>query len=241
MANLTRASVYYGVDIRHCRFAPEADRSGVQRVVLGAIDFLDQYSAVLPVEVSEFTAYQTGREAVTVQWATVSEKEISGLEIERSEVVRSESGESLVGSQVIAQRVPEGGPEKVASYSVLDGTVRQGAEYEYRLISIEKDGRRVVAARGRVLVTGGAESSYSLSVYPNPASEYSRISWRAPRGVASSLLMVDAEGKVVREEELSVDGTGELRIDVTGLSSGVYHIRLMSGTEVLTQTLTVQK
>ncbi|MCB0714168.1 MAG: T9SS type A sorting domain-containing protein, partial [Ignavibacteriae bacterium] len=118
---------------------------------------------------------------------------------------------------------------------------RQGAEYEYRLISIEKDGRRVVAARGRVLVTGGAESSYSLSVYPNPASEYSRISWRAPRGVASSLLMVDAEGKVVREEELSVDGTGELRIDVTQLSSGVYHLRLVSGDEVLTQTLTVQK
>ena len=43
-AEIDRASVFYATDIRHWgRFAPEADRSGVQRVVLGAIDFLDQY------------------------------------------------------------------------------------------------------------------------------------------------------------------------------------------------------
>lgn len=242
MANLTRASVFYAIDIRHWgRFAPEADRSGVQRVVLGAIDFLDQYSAVLPVEVLSFNAHQTGRQTVTVSWETVSEKEISGLEIERSEVLRSEAGETLGSSQVIAQRVPAGGPDKSASYQVLDEAVRMGAEYEYRLISVEKDGRRVVAATSRVLVTGGAESSYGLSVYPNPIRTTGVISWRIPRGETAVLTIVDAQGKVVRSEEVVSNGEGELRIEAGDLASGAYYVKLLSAGEILTQSLTIRK
>ena len=242
MSDLTRAAVYYAIDIRHWgRFAPEADRSGVQRVVLGAIDFLDQYSAVLPVEVSEFAARQTGREAVTVRWTTASEKEIAGLEIERSEVLRTEAGERLGATQVVATRVPEGGPSESASYSVLDETVRMGSEYEYRLISVEKDGRRVVAASSRVLVTGGTESSYSLSVLPNPITETGTISWSAPRGEEVVVRILDLEGKELQNSVETSTGEGDLQISASDLPSGFYLVELRSGDQVLTQSIRVQK
>ena len=242
IANLSRAVVYSGIDIRHWgRFAPESDRSGVRRVVLGAIDFLDQHGGVLPIEVLSFDARQTGRESVTVRWETASEREIVGLEIERIEVLKTEVGESLGAMHVIASRVAEGGPEKGARYSIVDETVGLGKEYEYRLISIEKDGRRVVAAHGRVLVRGGASSSYGLMVYPNPLSSVGRIEWRAPEGEEVGVRVIDDLGKVVWGEEFLSDGEGSLQLDGLALSSGVYVVELRSGSEVLIQSIRVQK
>ncbi len=242
IATLSRAVVYSGIDIRHWgRFSPESDRSGVRRVVLGAIDFLDQYGGVLPIEVLSFEARQTGVESVTVRWETASEREIVGLEIERIEVLKREVGEILGATHVIASRVGEGGPEQGAMYSVVDERVGSGKEYEYRLISVERDGRRVVAARGRVLVRGGASSSYGLMVYPNPLSSVGRIEWRAPEGEAVGVRVLDDLGKVVLSEEFLSDGEGSLQLDGLEFSSGVYVVELRSGSEVLRQKVTVQK
>src|SRR6185295_15327093 len=76
--------VNYGIDWRHAgRFAFEAEKSGVKRLLLGALDYLDQFRGVLPVSVERFDAFQSGREAVTVEWKTASEVEVASMEIER--------------------------------------------------------------------------------------------------------------------------------------------------------------
>jgi hypothetical protein len=243
MANLTRASVYYAIDIRHWgRFAPEADRSGVQRVLLGGIDFLDQYGSVLPVEVVDFTATQTGREAVTVQWRTASEEDVAGLSVERSEVLGTNDGETLSGWQEIATVTPAGGPSTEADYDVLDQTVRMGHEYVYRLVSVEKDGSRTPAAEARVLVTGGTQGAYALEVSPNPVpATGATIGWRVPRGATVELNVIDAEGVVVKTTTATSEGTGSWHLDVSDLPSGAYVIELRSSGERLVKKVTIQQ
>ncbi len=242
VANRTRASVYYAIDIRHFgRFAPEANRSGVQRVVLGAIDFLNQYGVVLPVDLASLSAEQTGREAVTVRWETKSEKDISGLVLERAEVLKTEAGEQLSGYQLIAERSPEGGPSTPATYRELDQSVRAGREYQYRLISIEKDGSRVELETARVSVTGGATGAYALEVRPNPIVNVGEIAWRAPRGEQVEMTITDANGSIVQSEVMVSEGEGTVRIDARDLASGQYIVRLLTGSEVLTQTLQIRK
>lgn len=238
----TRASVYYAIDIRHFgRFAPEADRSGVFRVVLGAIDFLDQNGSVLPVDIASLEAVQTGREAVTVTWKTATEKDIAGLELERAEVISTEAGDHVGGYQVIAERASEGGPDKAATYSELDRNVRVGKEYEYRLVSIEKDGSRVPAATVRVKVIGSADGAYALRVLPNPVVQHGRIVWNAPRGEDVVVRIVDARGEEILRESRISEGEGSIELNVSDIPSGQYQIELRSGTTVLNESLQIRK
>ena len=243
VANRTRASVYYAIDIRHFgRFAPEANRSGVQRVVLGAIDFLDQYGVVLPVDLISLEAEQTGREAVTITWETASEKEIAGLELERAEVLKTEAGEQLSGYQLIAERAPEGGPSTPALYRELDENVRTGREYQYRLVSIEKDGSRSEVRTARVEVRGGSEGTYAIEVVPNPITTVGEIMWRAPRGEEVRMVITDPNGREVRNELLVSEGEGVVRLEARDLASGTYIVRLATGSgEVITRTLQIRK
>ena len=243
VATQTRASVYYAIDIRHFgRFAPEADRSGVQRVVLGAIDFLNQYGVVLPVDLKSLTARQTGREAVTVTWETATEKEIASLELERAEVLKTETGDQVSGFQRIAERAPEGSATSGATYRVVDEGVRMGREYVYRLVSVEKDGKRVHVAEQRVLVIGGENGAYALEVRPNPVVTSGELTWRAPRGEEVEVRVVNNLGQVVLTQSMVSTGEGVLTLDARELVSGQYFVELRTnGGTVVGTTLQVRK
>jgi len=80
-----RNVVYYGFDWRHAgRFNFEPDRSGAWRLLLGALDFSQQFRGVLPIEVVSFNAYQSAERAVNVEFTTAMETEIASLSIERA-------------------------------------------------------------------------------------------------------------------------------------------------------------
>lgn len=243
VATRNRASVYYAIDIRHFgRFAPEANRSGVQRVILGAIDFLNQYGTVLPVDLISLEGRQTGREAVTVTWETASEKDITALELERAEVLTTEAGEKIGGFRVIAERAPEGSSDRGATYRVLDEDVRSGREYVYQLVSIEKDGSRQTVENVRVAVSTSANGAYSLEVRPNPITDRGSIAWRAPRGEEVMVRIVDSRGVEVRNVGAVSNGEGEITISVQDLPSGLYIVELQgAGGQVLREKLQIRK
>ncbi len=243
VAALTRAAVFYAIDIRHFgRFAPEANRSGVQRVVLGALDFLDQYGIVLPVDLVSFDAEQTGRETVTLRWKTAAEKDLIGLELDRAEVLKTEAGERLSNYQTVAKRTPEGSPTTVTTYREIDQNVRTGREYQYRLISVEKDGSRHEMATVRVEVIGSGKGFYSLEVHPNPVVNVGEITWTAPRGETAEMVIVDAAGSIVQSTSIISEGEGSMQIDVRDFASGQYIVRLVTSRgQVITRTLQVRK
>jgi len=186
-------------------------------------------------------ATQTGRESVTISWETATEKDIAGLDLERAEVVKTEAGEQVGGFSLVAERTPEGGPATGATYREIDNGVRVGHQYEYRLVSVEKDGSRRVVRSTQVEVVGTVSGTYSLEVTPNPAVDYSEIRWNAPRGEDVMVRIVDNTGRVIRSEEQVSTGSGTLRIDAREIASGQYIVELRSGTTVLTHPLQIQK
>ncbi len=242
MANLTRASVYYAIDIRHWgRFAPEANRSGTQRVVLGAIGFLDQYGIVLPIELVSFTAEQTGRESVSLNWETANEIDVASMQIERYEVRSTTAGEELVSATLIGEESSRGDATTGAEYALVDANATGGRTYEYRLYSIELDGTRELAGAQRVEIGGAAGMVYDLSILPNEVRTSGEISWSAPRGAEGTIEVLDINGIVVLSQGLTSEGTGVVSIDASRLASGEYKVVLRSGDEQLIETMKIVK
>lgn len=80
-----------------------------------------------------------------------------------------------------------------------------------------------------------------LSIYPNPITAQTQLTYRAPQGAKPTMQLRDMLGRMVKTEQLpSNEGTHTL--DVSGLGTGVYFCTLLNGTEVLaTQKLSVVK
>jgi hypothetical protein len=237
-------TVYYAFDWRHAgRFAFEPTTSGARRLVLGALDYIDQFKGILPVKLASFDAYQSGRQTVTVDWKTTSETDISGMEIERAQVTRTETGIIIGEYTVIDHKVPSGSATSGATYSVVDHGVQSGREYSYRLVSVSLEGVRSAAAEPKqVLVGSSSQSQYSLTVAPNPVISSGVISYVVPSGEAVRVVLYDAVGRQVSVLSAEASGTGSVVLPVSELASGTYTVRLegSSGT-VLTEKVTVQK
>jgi hypothetical protein len=237
-------SVYYAFDWRHAgRFAFEPEKSGVRRLLLGALDYIDQFRGVVPVDLVSFEAQQIGRSAaVSVEWSTASEVDVAAMEVERAEVVRSESGER-VGSYGMVDRVlPRGSATSGAEYRLTDRGVKLGGEYRYRVVAVNVDGTRDVSEVRVVKVLGGAVEGMSLTVKPNPMRESGSVAYRVSGGSTVRVVLYDVTGREVAVLAERGESSGEVVIPVTELSSGVYTLRVESSSgEVLSEQITVQK
>lgn len=80
-----------------------------------------------------------------------------------------------------------------------------------------------------------------LQSVPNPGRDLVEIGWELVSRGDMSLRLYDGTGRMVRElaSGLKDAGTGRVRVDVSGLPSGLYHYRLQSGGRMLERTLTV--
>jgi len=236
-------SVYYAFDWRHAgRFQFEPTKSGAQRLLLGALDYIDQFRGILPVELTTFNAYQSDRAAVTVDWTTASETKIAGLEIERATVTRNETGVVEGVYSVIDHKAPQGTPTSGANYTSIDPNVRVGSEYSYRLVSVGLDGSRSVEETRMVKISADGASAMSLTVLPNPVKTSGAIEYRLAAGTTARVVLFDATGRQVSVLSESVNGSGSIALPVTELASGVYTVRLETGSGAqLTAKVTVQK
>jgi hypothetical protein len=236
--------VYYAIDWRHYgRFAFESLRSGVQRLVLGALDFVNQNGGVLPVETVSFDATVLGKKAVRVNWETASETNVASLEIERAEVTVTEQGEREGEFTFVARKSPQGTASRGARYDIVDQNVKTGATYRYRLVSVDLDGSRKVAGIDQVKITDGATAAgYALSIQPNPARSQATINVMVPEDVKTwNVQLYDAAGRLVKTLDGVASSMSSLELNVSDLASGAYTVRLNAGSVNLTEKLTIQK
>lgn len=244
-AGTKRNVVFYAIDWRHYgRFTFEANRSGAQRLLLSALDFLNQYSGVVPVKVTSFKAYQSGRKSVRVDWATASESEVSSLEIERAVIERTEQGEREGVYSVIERKTPAGTATRGANYSIVDPNVEAGVEYRYRLVSVGLDGSRTVDGVDQVKVTGSSEAAgFTLRITPNPARSQAIVEVGLPTEMKVRVELFDAAGRLVQLLENGVvNNNATIELNVENLASGTYTVRMRTETGTqLVKALTVQK
>jgi hypothetical protein len=76
-----------------------------------------------------------------------------------------------------------------------------------------------------------------LSVYPNPFSSGTRVSYQLENNEHVSLQLVDLSGRIIQNIQNEVKSAGSHTADINsaGLESGVYFLRVQIGNAVITE------
>ncbi len=207
---------------------------------------LSNGTTALPVELARFDATTSEGGAVTLRWQTVSETDNAGFEIQRVKASRTTGMTSdprdASNWQTVGSVDGAGTTTKAQSYRFADTNIPYGADsLTYRLKQVDTDGTAaysepITVARRTV------EQVQLLGTFPNPAYQQTTIRFAIPDGSAQdvTLRLHDALGRQVRTVQTTAEaGRHTVQINTGQLSSGIYFLRLLAGSTVKTQKLTV--
>jgi len=180
---------------------------------LGAIE----WSTVLPVKVSSFTASLANNNRTQLKWNVGTEDNVNRYEIERSQ-----NGADF--SKVAA--VSANGS---ASYQTTDNSPQVGDNY-YRLVTIDNDGSRSQYDVIRVVKVASL-ATQSVQVYPNPVKGNEvRVSLDSPAGTYN-YKVVSTSGSVVQQSSVNYNGSSAVINLSPVVTSGVYILYFSNGTQ----------
>lgn len=195
-------------------------------------DILVPGSGTVPTLISKFEA-AVAPGVVELSWNVVADLEpLTGFRVLRRE------GDGpwidISGSRLI--------PPDVGSF--VDGTVRPGQTYHYRLLVVESDGSETASTERQVYV---AELRLDLEQnYPNPFNPSTLISFTVPRRTLVTLAVFDVTGRHVTTLINEMHSGGRSTVtwdgrDAAGraVASGVYYYRLRVGEQLRTRKLVV--
>lgn len=173
-------------------------------------------SAPLPVELTRFGAVAKSQ-AVSLSWATASEKNNDHFEVQRSATGREYATIGAVkghGSTTMAH-----------DYSFVDSRPLAGTSY-YRLRQVDADGTFSFSPVAAVQTEAGTK----VLLYPNPSANQLIL----PAGIgAVRYRMFNALGQTL----LSGKATDNDRLDITSLPKGPFFLELSGATGHRTQRL----
>ncbi|KAA3657409.1 MAG: T9SS C-terminal target domain-containing protein, partial [Calditrichaeota bacterium] len=203
---------------------------------------------LIPVELTTFAA-SAGDGFIELAWSTASESENMGFNVYRSE---SENGQYLkINEEIIAG---QGNSASGASYSFQDSDVLSGNTYFYKIADVSFNGE--ITFHGPVSVNytttsvsnGAAElpSEFKLMQnYPNPFNPATTIGFALPEAADVTLRIYNVLGVEVRTlAENKAHNAGEITYtwdarnnDGQLLNSGVYYVRIETGTFTATKKM----
>lgn len=189
--------------------------------------------APLPVELANFVSAVSGNE-VTLSWTTLKEINNTGFDIER----KLTASNDWTRAGFVEGKGTVTGPN---DYSFTE-TVNSG-KYNYRLKQIDVNGNFEYFNLSNEVVVGIPES-YSLSQnYPNPFNPSTRINYSVKEEGNVNIVLYNIYGKEVATifNGNRTAGFYNVRFDASGLSSGVYFYRIISGNFTDTKRMTLVK
>lgn len=201
-------------------------------------NYLSTESSALPVELVRLNAKNTGRRTVTVSWRTVSETNNAGFEVQR----RSQRTETW---RMVSSVDGHGTTQQTHRYRVTDEDIPYAADsLSYRLKQVDTDGS--VHYSSIVTVQKGApDRPKLLSPYPNPVRSEMTVQYAVPDRRATpsvDIQLFDMLGREVRAVDRNNRTAGaryETTLDVRGLPSGMYILRLTVGKTSRSKRITV--
>jgi trimeric autotransporter adhesin len=202
IANLSTG--YYYIDIS----------IGTTRIVSSPVWYTrNDANGTLPVTLTAFAA-QKQNSTTLLKWTTVQEFNSRDFIIERS----------VTGSswQVIATVAAAGNSAAPLNYFVRDLNPVKGINL-YRLKSTDLDGKYNYSEIRKV----NFDKQYSYSIYPNPSTDFLKLSVDDPSGFSGSAQIINAEGRVLISKQLNVNNQ-LVQINISTLSSGLYFIRIIT-------------
>jgi hypothetical protein len=192
-------------------------------------------TAPLPVELTGFEATST-ESGVSLRWRTASETNNAGFRVQRR--TSGEAAWTTVGRK--DSKAANGTSTRAATYEFADADVPYQADtLRYRLAQVDLDGT-VNYSESVAVARGAVDQVELLGTYPNPAQTSATLRYAVPEGQEATIHLYDVLGQQVRT--VAAEATGgrtTTQLDVSGLASGVYLLRLTAGGTTKTQRLTV--
>ena len=176
--------------------------------------------------------------AVQLTWTTASETGSAGFEVQRR---AASGGWTRVGYR---ESKAEGGTATEAlTYRFTDPEVPYAADsVRYRLRQVDVNGSATLSDPVTVARPGVSEMQL-LGTAPNPARRQATVRYGLPEGLAGdnvTMRLYDVLGRQVRSADVQAEpGRHKQTLDVGGLSSGVYFLRLRAGGQTKTRKMTV--
>jgi hypothetical protein len=186
----------------------------------------------LPVELAGFEA-TTDEGAVRLSWTTASETNNAGFRVQRR-VDAPAASWTTIGSVDGA-----GTTTQARQYQYTDAAVPyEAAKIAYRLKQVDTDGSAHYTEA--ISVERRVDAVRLLGTAPNPARSQATVRYALPERGDVTIRLYDVLGRQVRTVvQGERQGRHEQRLDLDGLSSGVYVLRLRAAGETRTEKLTV--
>lgn len=216
--------ITYGFDWRQLSRVANDTSSGIARVILNSLDFIEKNGGCivpcksLPVELMSFDAKLVKRD-VAVSWETAVELNVSEFDVERK--AAGTAAWNIVAHGSVSARGVNGGG---ARYSLVDPSIPPGV-YVYRLAYVHNDGHTEYSSTRQVVVP----AAYVLyQNYPNPFNPTTQIDYVTMEQGHVKLSLYDVVGNVVcvLVDDAQDAGSHGITVDASALSSGVYSYRL---------------
>jgi hypothetical protein len=181
---------------------------------------LGAQGAPLPVQLTSFNAAEEGLSTKLI-WNTAEESGISSYVIEKSTDGRSFTA---IGSVKAAN---------LKTYSFTDAMGTSDNSF-YRLKMIELDG----TFKYSYIISVKSKLTTNISLSPNPVKNLLMI--QHPKADATGhIQIISATGQVIKDLRLSANAVIS-NVDMSGFTSGLYHVVFKSGSEVFSKTVLKQ-
>lgn len=169
--------------------------------------------------------------ATLLEWETANEKNTDQFIIERSLDGRNYT---TIGTVAAA-----GNSSANLKYNYTDGTIStlpSNVVY-YRLKMMNQDGSFSYSTVVRITLT---DLAGRLSVYPNPASSTTNVSFNASKAGAASWKLINKSGATVMQGSVNLKtGKNLIPLNIQHLAAGTYHF-IFTGTDI-NKNINIQK
>jgi len=169
-------------------------------------------SALLPVTLTGFNASYVNTGQVKLSWQSARELSAKSFILERSN--------SNLRFEAIATIVASGNSSNTKSYSYLDLNPAKGTNF-YRLKMVDFDGSFTYSKVAAININ----VKLALHLYPNPAASTLYVQAGGLKQKAI-ITIVNALGRQVLQQPVTIDGLTAINVDVTGLPAGKYYVSI---------------
>jgi hypothetical protein len=193
----------------------------------------------LPVELSSFTAVLTVENYVTVKWVTQSETNVGGYYIYRS------MDTNWTNAEAISSMIPSANSPIQQVYQYTDNELEEDGTYYYWLQVQDLDGTTIShgptsvyfsSTGGGAVDTPPAPVAGINSIYPNPITPYSVISYTLTKSADVKFKVYNSRGQLVNSFNKGFLAANDYTTGWDGNDSngnacptGVYYIKLQAG------------
>ncbi len=184
-----------------------------------------RYDDALPTSWLDFKAVRAGEQVSQLDWTIKTDQPVSGFAIERS--VDGTNFEKIGELQA-----PDG-VLKVNSFQYLDHHAGMGKNY-YRIHLYDRWGK---SDDSPVRWVSFEDLPFSVSVTPNPASDYLLVDIHGRKN-AYEISLFDAQGQRIMLEKPEFSNV-QTRLNIESLRSGVYTVQVKSGEDTYTEKISV--